>query len=106
MDATLTPFIGLEFAARKAHISGKPFSRMPDMIPARFANAIFGLIMSGLMSCIVTGIATVKAVGFHPETLGDWMASWAFCWPIAFTVILVLGPSVKRLVEGWVRPQG
>ncbi|AXT28664.1 DUF2798 domain-containing protein [Ruegeria sp. AD91A] len=76
------------------------------MIPARFAHAIFGLIMSGLMSCIVTGIATVKAVGFHPETLSDWMASWAFCWPIAFTVILVLGPSVKRMVEGWVRPRG
>jgi len=75
------------------------------MIPARFAHAVFGLIMSGLMSCIVTGIATVKAVGFGPGTLGDWMASWAFCWPIAFTVILTLGPMVKRKVERWVRPQ-
>ncbi|WP_170762655.1 DUF2798 domain-containing protein [Ruegeria lacuscaerulensis] len=74
------------------------------MIPARFAHALFGLIMSGLMSCIVTGIATVKAVGFGPNTLGDWMASWAFSWPIAFTVILTLGPTVKRMVEGWVRP--
>ncbi len=75
------------------------------MIPARFAHAVFGLIMSGLMSCIVTGIATAKAVGFGPSTFGDWMGSWAFCWPIAFAVILTLGPTVKRMVEGWVRPQ-
>ncbi|WP_037314361.1 DUF2798 domain-containing protein [Ruegeria halocynthiae] len=76
------------------------------MISARFAHALFGLIMSGLMSCIVTGIATAKAVGFGPNTFTDWMASWLFCWPIAFTVILVLGPAVKRLVERLVRPQG
>ncbi len=75
------------------------------MIPARFAQAVFGLIMSGLMSCIVTGIATVKAIGFGGDTLGNWMASWAFCWPIAFTVILLLSPSVKRLVARMVRPE-
>lgn len=75
------------------------------MIPARYARALFSLIMSGLMSCIVTGIATVKAIGFGPTTLSDWMASWAFCWPIAFTVILLLGPAVQRFVTRLVRPQ-
>ncbi|WP_420585696.1 DUF2798 domain-containing protein [Ruegeria sp.] len=75
------------------------------MIPARYARAVFCLIMSGLMSCIVTGIATVKAIGFGPGTTGDWLASWAFCWPIAFTVILLLGPSVQRFVNRMVRPQ-
>lgn len=74
------------------------------MIPARFARAIFSLIMSGLMSCIVTGIATVKAIGLGPNTLSDWMASWLFCWPIAFTVILLLAPSVQRLVNRLVSP--
>lgn len=33
------------------------------MIPARFAPVLFGLILSGLMSCIVTCIATVKEIG-------------------------------------------
>ncbi len=75
------------------------------MIPARFAQPLFALIMSGLMSCVVTGIATVKAIGFGPSTLGDWMASWAFCWPIAFTVILTLGPTVKRLIARLIRPE-
>ncbi|CAD0184371.1 hypothetical protein RUESEDTHA_01250 [Ruegeria sp. THAF57] len=75
------------------------------MLPARYARALFSLIMSGLMSCIVTGIATVKAIGLGPNTAGDWMASWAFCWPIAFSVILILGPTVQRLVNRLVRPQ-
>ncbi len=75
------------------------------MISARYANALFALIMSGLMSCVVTGIATLKAIGFSPSTLEDWMASWAFCWPIAFTVILTLGPFVKRLIARLVRPE-
>ena len=75
------------------------------MTHARLSHIMFCLIMSGLMSCIVTGIATVKAIGFGPGTFGDWMAAWAFCWPIAFSVIVILGPSVKRLVDRLVRPK-
>ncbi|CUK08100.1 hypothetical protein RUE5091_03032 [Ruegeria denitrificans] len=75
------------------------------MIPARYSRALFSLIMSGLMSCMVTGIATFKAIGLSPTAIGDWMASWIFSWPIAFTVILVFGPAVQRLVNRLVRPQ-
>lgn len=75
------------------------------MIPARYARALFSLIMSGLMSCIVTGIATVKTIGFGPHTAGDWMAAWLFCWPIAFIVILLMAPTVQRFVNRLVRPQ-
>ncbi|MGI9370574.1 MAG: DUF2798 domain-containing protein [Ruegeria sp.] len=74
------------------------------MIPARFAPALFGFIMSGMMSCMVTGIATLKAVGFGPSTLANWLTSWAFSWPIAFTVILIASPAVRRLVQRLVRP--
>ncbi len=75
------------------------------MTAARLSHVVFCLIMSGLMSCIVTGIATLKAVGLGPTTVSDWMASWMFCWPIAFAVIVVLGPAVKRLVDRLVRPK-
>jgi len=101
MDAALA----LEFQREIRHIKDIATIRMPAMIPARLSRAVFCLIMSGLMSCIVTGIATVKAIGFGPSTLGDWMASWAFCWPIAFTVILLFGPVVQRFVNRLVRPQ-
>jgi hypothetical protein len=37
------------------------------MIPARFAPVVFGFILSGLMSCIVSAIATLRAVGLPPD---------------------------------------
>lgn len=76
------------------------------MIPARYAHAVFSVIISGLMSLIVTCVATLKAVGFGPHSFGDWMAAWSLSWPIACAVILVVGPRVRRFVEGLVRPQG
>ncbi|WP_372574927.1 DUF2798 domain-containing protein [Ruegeria jejuensis] len=69
------------------------------MIPRRFAHALFSLITSGLMSCIVTCVATLKAVGFGPHTFGDWMGAWSLSWPIAFVIILIAGPRIRRWVE-------
>jgi hypothetical protein len=40
------------------------------MIPARFAPVLFGFILSGLMSCIVSAIATLRAVGLPPDFVG------------------------------------
>ena len=42
------------------------------MIPARYAPIVFGLILSGLMSLIVSGIATLRAVGLAPDVFGLW----------------------------------
>lgn len=41
------------------------------MLPARFAPVLFSLILSGLMSFIVTGVATWKALGFGAGFPGD-----------------------------------
>ncbi|GAB4542040.1 MAG: DUF2798 domain-containing protein [Ruegeria sp.] len=75
------------------------------MIPARFAPVLFGLILSGLMSCIVTCIATVKEIGLGPETLGSWMGAWSVSWPVAFAVVLFVAPLTRRLVALLVRPE-
>ncbi|MFS4581420.1 DUF2798 domain-containing protein [Phaeobacter sp. C3_T13_0] len=74
------------------------------MFPARFAPILFGLILSGVMSFIVTGVATLKAVGFDADALGVWMAAWSFGWPVAFVVVLVVAPAVRRLVASMVKP--
>lgn len=37
------------------------------MIHPRFAPIVFGFVLSGLMSLIVSGIATVRAVGLPPD---------------------------------------
>ena len=76
------------------------------MLPARFAPALFGFIVSGFMSLIVTCVATIKAVGMTEGTFGKWMGAWSLCWPIAFTVILIIGPFVRRFVDRLVSPKG
>lgn len=73
------------------------------MIPARYAPILFGLILSGLMSCIVSGLSTFRALGpvpgFAPIWLGNWLASWA----IAFPTVLVVAPLAGRVVARLVR---
>ncbi|MBE1285148.1 MAG: DUF2798 domain-containing protein [Rhodobacteraceae bacterium] len=68
------------------------------MIPAKYAPALFSLILSGLMSCIVTFIASAKTIGLGPETVAAWLSAWALAWPIAFLVAFLAGPMVRKLV--------
>lgn len=76
------------------------------MFPARFAPILFGLILSGIMSCIVSGIATLRAIGLSDAAFVSWMASWSFSWPIAFCVVLVVGPFTRRIVALLIRSEG
>ncbi len=69
------------------------------MIPARYAPALFGLILSGLMSFVVSGIATWRNAGLAPGFLGLWTGAWLPAWAIAFPVVLVVAPAARRLVQ-------
>ncbi|MGB3406631.1 MAG: DUF2798 domain-containing protein [Jannaschia sp.] len=69
------------------------------MVPARFAPALFGFILSGLMSCLVSGFATVRAAGFVEGVFGLWMGAWIGSWIIAFPTVLVVAPVTRRLVK-------
>lgn len=68
------------------------------MIPARLAPVLFALILSGLMSCIVSGFSTWRAVGLGPETAALWLSAWLGGWAIAFPTVLVVAPATRRLV--------
>jgi len=73
------------------------------MIPAKFAPVLFAFLLSGLMSLIVSSIATVRAVVIGDGFLGLWMSSWASSWVIAFPAVLVVAPIVRRLVAALTR---
>jgi hypothetical protein len=68
------------------------------MFPARLAPALFGLILSGLMSLIVSGIATYRTAGPGPDLIGVWTGAWLTAWLVAFPVVLVVAPLARRLV--------
>ncbi|MFM2389501.1 MAG: hypothetical protein RLZZ437_1056 [Pseudomonadota bacterium] len=73
------------------------------MIPARFAPILFGFILSGLMSCVVSGIATFRALGAHEGFLADWAGSWAVSWAIAFPTVLIVAPITRNIVAALTR---
>ncbi len=69
------------------------------MIPRRSAPLLFGLILSGLMSLLVAGIAALRAVGLGPDLAGLWMRAWLTAWPVAFPAVLVVAPVARKAVQ-------
>lgn len=74
------------------------------MIPARFAPVVFGFILSGLMSCIVSAIATFRALPPDAVFVSQWFGSWLSSWAVAFPVVLVVAPFTRRMVAKLVNP--
>jgi len=69
------------------------------MVPNKLAPALFGLILSGLMSWIVSGISTYRAAGLGPGFVGLWTSTWLTAWLVAFPVVLVVAPLARRAVN-------
>jgi hypothetical protein len=68
------------------------------MFPKRMAPALFGLILSGLMSLLVSGISTYRVVGFGDGYAGLWVSAWLTAWLVAFPMVLVVAPLARRTV--------
>ncbi|SDX08716.1 Protein of unknown function [Albimonas donghaensis] len=70
----------------------------------RFAPILFGLLLSGLMSLIVSGVAIFRALGVNAEAAVIWLAeTWPTSWAVAFPTVLVVAPVVRRMVAKLVR---
>ncbi|MFA9231917.1 MAG: hypothetical protein RIR95_235 [Pseudomonadota bacterium] len=68
------------------------------MIPARYAHILFALILSGMMSLLVSGLSTYRALGLIGGFAGFWMGNWAVSWATAFPAVLVIAPLTRRIV--------
>jgi Protein of unknown function (DUF2798) len=64
----------------------------------KYAPILFDLILSGMMSLIVSGILTGRALGVSDAFLALWPVNWLDSWAIAFPTVLVVGPITRRLV--------
>jgi hypothetical protein len=72
-------------------------------VSPRLAPYLFGLPLSGLMSLIVSGVATWRALG--ADFVLPWLAeAWPMSWIVAFPTVLVVAPLVRRLVAALTRP--
>ncbi len=68
------------------------------MIPARLAPVLFGFLLSGMMSFLVSGVATLRALGPIEGFAWYWFTAWLPAWGVAFPAVLVVAPVARRLV--------
>jgi hypothetical protein len=76
----------------------------PRKLPARYAPIVMPFLLSLLMTCLVSLIATVRSVGMTPDLIRLWPGSWALSWLVAFPITLVVLPVVRRLTAAVVEP--
>jgi len=85
---------------RKSNLESKAVMKAANpMIPRKFEPALFGLFLSGMMSFLVSGIATMRTAGFVPHFMTLWMDAWLTAWPVAFPAVLLVAPIARRLVQ-------
>jgi hypothetical protein len=70
--------------------------RFPKL-PARWAAIVMPFLLSLMMTCLVSLIATVRSVGWSPDLMRLWPGSWALSWLVAFPLTLFVLPLVRRL---------
>lgn len=76
------------------------------MIPARFEPLVFGLVLSGLMSFVVSGIATLRVTGLVAGFPGLWFGAWLTAWVFAYPVVLFVAPVARRIVSRMMDAEG
>ena len=73
-------------------------------LPAQFELPLFALLLSGVMSFIVSGVALMRNLGEIPS-LPLWINAWLTSWLIAFPAVIIVAPLVRKLVTSWVAPR-
>ena len=68
-------------------------------IPARYANLLFGGMMSMIMVSVITGIVVLVTRGLDHGFMSHWLKGFALTWPIAFPTVLVVAPFIQKLVK-------
>lgn len=83
-------------------------------VAKRFEPLLFPFLLSGLMTLLITGISVGRVLGLE-GVLGEpltfsrvWLESYLSAWLIAYPVLLIVSPIVRRLVNWltWDLPEG
>jgi hypothetical protein len=72
---------------------------MRPFVPKRLEHMVFGLLLSGMMSFIVSGLSTALAVGVNGDLPLLWLRAWLPSWAVAFPAVLIVAPLVRRILH-------
>lgn len=70
-----------------------------NWLPERYHFLVMPLLLSVFMTCIVSFISTVKALGWPNNFMHLWLVAWSFSWVMAYPTLLLILPIVKRLTS-------
>lgn len=76
---------------------------MIQFIPRKLETVAYGLLLSGMMSFIVSGVSTLTARGYADFYFGLWIGAWLPSWAIAFPAVLIVAPIVRRILHRLVK---
>lgn len=80
-------------------------ARWKGRIPNRFAPFLFPLLLSGFMTFLITGISMLRVLGIDAlvtnpgNFLQTWMKAYLSSWLIAYPILLLVIPIVRRMVN-------
>lgn len=77
------------------------FGDIPKL-PVKWATVVIPFFLSCLMSGIISFINMLRNLGWHDGFMAFWFENWLVSWAIAFPVVLVLLPWVRRLASVFV----
>ena len=60
---------------------------------------VFAVIMPAILAFLMTGVITFINTGFDMGFLLRWGRAFVIAWPIALSIVLLLGPHVRTLAE-------
>lgn len=63
------------------------------------SRILFPLILSGMMSWLISGMSTFKALGFNHHFFSLWMSAWLVSWVLAFPSVMLCAPLAQKLVK-------
>ncbi len=69
------------------------------MLPKKYFDLIFILIMGFGMSLLMTLIITYINTGMDKDYINRFFRAWLVSLPIAIIAALVLGPPIKKFVD-------
>jgi Protein of unknown function (DUF2798) len=91
--------ISLIAPLRQSSISQKRYIMTFKKLPPRYIGIVQPLIISIIMSCVVSGIATLRSIGLSDDFLHTWMTAWPMSWAVAFPVLLFVLPTARKIAH-------
>jgi Protein of unknown function (DUF2798) len=75
-------------------------------LPAKYNSIAMPFMLSLMMSFIISGVSTWRAIGMVDGFFWKWMPAWGLSWLIALPTVMVVLPIVRRVVAQFVEAPG